>query len=122
MPYSPGMETSKLLTCIGNRIRTLRKEKGLSQEQLSELAGLHPTSLSGIERGTVSSKIGNYASLATALGVPLAELVDTSMDFADSDSWREARALMERVKSLDHKRRAVYFEAAAELLARIEAI
>ncbi len=72
------MESSELLACIGKRIRMLRKEKGLSQEQLSERANLHPTSLSGIERGKVNGFIGNYANLAHALKVPLAELVDTS--------------------------------------------
>ncbi len=122
MPYSGRMETSKLLTCIGNRIRVLRKEKGLSQERLSEISGLHPTSLSNIERGKVDSAVSNYISLAQALGVTLAELVDTSTDLGDGESWREARMLMERVKTLDDKRRAVYLDAAAKLFEKIESI
>jgi XRE family transcriptional regulator, regulator of sulfur utilization len=116
------MENSDLLVCIGKRIRILRKEKCLSQEQLSELAGLHPTSLSYIERGKVDSVISNYARLAKALGITLAELVDTATNFEDSESRREARILLERLKGLDKKRRAVYLDAALKLFERIESI
>ena len=122
MPYSAWMETSNLLACVGNRIRTLRKEKGLSQERLSELACMHPTSLSHIERGKVDSVLSNYASLAQALDISLAELVDTATDFGDDESWREARILLERLKGLDKKRRAVYLEAALKLFERVESI
>lgn len=122
MPYSAGMETSNLLTCIGNRIRTLRKEKGLSQEQLSELAGLHPTSLSNIERGKVNSIISNYANLAIALNVSLADIVDTTTNMGDGESWREARILLEKLKGLDSKKRAVYLDAAGKLFEKIESI
>jgi transcriptional regulator with XRE-family HTH domain len=124
LPYSADMKNTELLVCIGKQIRMLRKEKGLSQEQLSELIGLHPTSLSGIERGTVSSKIGNYASLAQALGVTLSELVDTTTDFGNSDreSWRVARILIEKLKGLDSKKRAVYLDAANKLFERVESI
>lgn len=70
----------------------------------------------------MSSKIGNNASLAQALGVTLAELVDTTTDFGDGESWREARMLMERGKTLDDKRRAVYLDAAAKFFEKIESI
>jgi XRE family transcriptional regulator, regulator of sulfur utilization len=33
----------KLRNIIGERIRDKRKEKGLSQEELAERAGIHPT-------------------------------------------------------------------------------
>jgi transcriptional regulator with XRE-family HTH domain len=81
-----------------------------------------PTSLSGIERGKVSSKIGNYASLAQALDISLAELVDATTDFGDSESWRAARMLIEKLKGLDSKKRAVYLDAANKLIERIESI
>jgi hypothetical protein len=67
----------------------------------------------------VSSKIGNYASLAQAFGVTLAELV---FGDNDSESWRKARMLLEMVKTLDDKRRAGYLDAANKLIERIDAI
>lgn len=86
------------------------------------MAGLHPTSLSNVERGKVDSAVSNYINLAHALGVTLAELVDTSTDLGDGESWREARMLMEKVKTLDDKRRAVYLDAAKKLFEKIESI
>ena len=42
---------------LGKRIRELRKRKGLSQEKLSELVNVDPTTISNIENGK------NYPSL-----------------------------------------------------------
>ena len=61
---------------FGNRIRTLRKERGLSQEDLAELSGLDRTYISGIERGLRNVALRNIAALAQALGVSLADLFE----------------------------------------------
>jgi transcriptional regulator with XRE-family HTH domain len=116
------MDCPNILTLIGKRIRFLRKERKLSQERLSELAGLHPTSLSDIEHGKVNGFICNYSNIALALEVSLADLVDTSSDIGDIESWYEVRTLMGRVKTLDEKKRAVYLDSAIKLLERIESI
>jgi len=86
------------------------------------MAGIHPTSLSGIERGKVNGFICTYLNLAKALEVSLADLVDTSTDSREEQTWREARTLLEKTKTLDPKRRAVYLDAALKLLERIESI
>lgn len=44
---------------LGQRIRELRKKRGLRQEQLAELSNVEPTSVSNIENGR------NYPSLQT---------------------------------------------------------
>ncbi|HZL55116.1 MAG TPA: helix-turn-helix transcriptional regulator, partial [Solirubrobacteraceae bacterium] len=36
---------------LGGAIRALREERGSSQEQLADAAGLHVTHLGGLERG-----------------------------------------------------------------------
>lgn len=59
---------------FGERIRTLRKERGLSQEDLAELCGLDRTYISGIERGLRNVALRNIESLAYALEVSLADL------------------------------------------------
>ena len=40
---------------IGARIRSLRKEKGLTQEQLANIAGISRVTLGKLERGQVGS-------------------------------------------------------------------
>jgi transcriptional regulator with XRE-family HTH domain len=116
------MECSELLGKIGGRIRFLRKEKKWSQERLSEMAGLHPTSLSDLEHGKVNGFICNYQNLANALGVSLADLVDYQTCVEEQESWREFQTLLAKAKALDEKRRAVFLDAAAKLIEKLESI
>ena len=122
MPYLIGMEVSDFTQEVGKRIRYLRKERGLSQERLSELAGLHPTSLSNLERGKVNGFIGHYFKLAKALDVSPADLFDVSAHATDFEFGRKVRSLMESTKKLDSNRRAVFIDAAYKLLERIDSI
>ena len=61
---------------FGNKVRSLRESKKMSQEQLAELAGLHRTYVGGIERGERNPTLLNLLKIARALEVPLSELVD----------------------------------------------
>ena len=54
---------------LGKRIATIRKAQGLSQEMLSEHAGITPTNLSHIERGQTKGSIDTMVALANALNV-----------------------------------------------------
>ena len=59
---------------IGERIRALRRERGLTQESLAEKAKIHPTYLSEIENGKANVSLPALASLARGLRVSLADL------------------------------------------------
>ena len=61
---------------FGQRIRRLRKERGLSQEDLAELSGLDRTYISGIERGVRNVALRNIEALAQALGVSISDLFE----------------------------------------------
>jgi len=61
---------------FGLRVRALRLEVGLSQEQLAEEAGLHRTYVSSLERGQRNVGLDNILKLASALGVPPASLFE----------------------------------------------
>lgn len=56
------------------RIRDLRKSRGLSQHQVAVLAGLHPAALCHIERGHRPLWPGHLAKVAKALRVSVEEL------------------------------------------------
>ncbi len=60
---------------FGMRLREIRLKKELSQERLAELAGLHRTYVSSVERGERNISLENIARLATALGEPMAKLM-----------------------------------------------
>jgi len=68
---------------LGRNLARLRRENGLSQEAFADVAGLHRTYISGIERGVRNPTITIVQKLADALEVPIAALFDTD---ADSDA------------------------------------
>ena len=59
---------------LGDRIRKLRLEKRLSQENLAFESNMHRTYLSSVERGERNPSLKNIEAIANALGVPLSEL------------------------------------------------
>lgn len=61
---------------FGNRLKALRKEKGLSQEELAEKSGLNRPYISGIEQGKRNVSLEVMEKLAEALEVEMKELVD----------------------------------------------
>lgn len=67
---------SKLLTLFGRRIRALREERGLTQEELGEKADLDPTYISGIERGRRNPTVVILGRLSRAFQVSISELFD----------------------------------------------
>jgi transcriptional regulator with XRE-family HTH domain len=70
-----GEELSDVTVRFGQRLREIRTQKGISQEKLAELAGLHRTYISSVERGERNISLVNIESLAEALGVAMAELM-----------------------------------------------
>lgn len=65
---------------FGEKVRTVRQERGISQEKLAELAGLHRTYVSSIERGERNVSLVNIQRLAAALGVAMAQLMPDEPD------------------------------------------
>lgn len=60
-----------LTTWVGARIRHYRKLKGLSQEELAEVANLHRTYIGSCERGERNITIVNLAVICEKLDVSL---------------------------------------------------
>ena len=59
---------------FGARLRQLRDERGYSQEELAERAGLHRNYVGGVERGERNVALENIVKLAKALAVKPADL------------------------------------------------
>lgn len=64
-----------ILSRFGERVKKLRKERGWSQEELGNRAGLHRTYIGSIERSERNISLLNIERLAKALNVKLAELI-----------------------------------------------
>jgi len=59
---------------FGDRVRDLRKQKGLSQESLALACDLDRTYIGGVERGERNISLLNIRKIADALGVSAREL------------------------------------------------
>lgn len=73
------MEES-ILRLFGKNVRELRQKKGLSQEKLAEIAGLHRTYIGMIERAEKNITLLNVDKIAKALNVLPSELLTKKMD------------------------------------------
>lgn len=63
-----------MLKNLGQRIRKLRKEKGLTLVEIAKKTGVAQATLSRIETGTMMGTIESHEKVAEALGIGLAEL------------------------------------------------
>ncbi|MBD5195353.1 MAG: helix-turn-helix transcriptional regulator [Bacteroidales bacterium] len=71
------METNlTLLREFGLKIQQLRKELGISQEELAYRAGFHRTYIGMIERAERNVTLSNIKKLADALNVNIKDLFD----------------------------------------------
>jgi transcriptional regulator with XRE-family HTH domain len=60
---------------VGRNFARLRREKGLTQEEVEERSGFSQQYLSGLERGQRNPTIITLYELAQAIDAPLVELV-----------------------------------------------
>jgi transcriptional regulator with XRE-family HTH domain len=64
------------LRWFGSRLRKIRHNKGLSQEELAELAGIDRTYVGGVERGERNLSLLNVKRISDALGINVKDLFD----------------------------------------------
>ena len=68
---------------VGNRIRALRKQRGLSQEKLALKAGIDWTYLAGIETGKRNATLLSLEKVAIALDISMRDFFDFEKEVDD---------------------------------------
>ncbi|NRO09126.1 helix-turn-helix domain-containing protein [Lactobacillus helveticus] len=69
------MQSELFLKCLGLIILQKRSIAGISQEKLGELASLHRTYISDVERGSKNLTINTLIKISNALNVSPSELL-----------------------------------------------
>ena len=69
------MDKEKLKNNISNNIRLLRTKNRISQDKLSELAGINQQQISFIEKGKACPKLETVIKIAEALNVTVNDLI-----------------------------------------------
>ena len=72
------MKESDFLICLGKRIRALRQEKGLSQQQLATDCDFEKSNLSRIESGKTNPTTLTLLKIANALHIEIFKLFTTN--------------------------------------------
>jgi len=71
---SPKYALDPALVALGNAIRTVRKAKGMSQEELAHRSQIDRSYMSSLERGTQSPGVMAIVNVAAGIGVTVTEL------------------------------------------------
>ncbi len=74
----PPPDPAVFLRALGKRVRLLRVDRELTQNQLARAAAMSRSFVSLIEHGSQGVDVVRRLRLATALGMPLTELIDVS--------------------------------------------
>ena len=65
---------------IGNKLLTLRKRTGLTQQELAENAGLSDRTYADIERGETNMRVGTLLQICNTLHITPDEILTDSAD------------------------------------------
>ena len=82
---------------IGSKIQEIRKQKGLTQEQLAERVNISPHYLSALERGVYNIKLDLLVDILNILNCSADEVFQ---DVVNSSSKVKASQLSEKLKTL----------------------
>jgi transcriptional regulator with XRE-family HTH domain len=82
---------------IGKRIQLIRKQRGLTQEQLAELVDLSTNHISAVERGIHQPTTENLVKIMTVLDCSADELFQ---DVIPAGTRVQASLLSEKLKAL----------------------
>jgi transcriptional regulator with XRE-family HTH domain len=91
---------------FGQRIKELRKQKKLTQEQLSEKLGLFQKQIGNIETGTTFTTMANIEKIADLLEVDISELFDFEHHQSRKEIIDKLNKIIDRVS--DEKLRLIY--------------
>ncbi|WP_339167819.1 helix-turn-helix transcriptional regulator [Paenibacillus sp. FSL R5-0341] len=82
-----------LRNSVGERIRAIRKMKGLTQQQLAELSGLDDAYIGSVERGERNFSIDTVEKIIIALEIPSENFFISSGEMTEEQ--------LARMKALD---------------------
>lgn len=76
LPAAGSGDLDGATVAVGRRLRELRRQKGLTQEELASRAHTHPVEVGRVERGTRDPRLTTLVRMAGGLGVEPGELLD----------------------------------------------
>ena len=106
-------EPEKDVDDIGQRIRKIREEKGLSLEELSRLTGFDVAFLSSLEKNEAQPQLGTVIKLSKALDSAFGRLVSGVGDKLYSITRKDERRTVSRSTSQTGKKQVYIYKSLA---------
>jgi transcriptional regulator with XRE-family HTH domain len=75
MPVTSPNAKERVLVAFGAAVREVRKDVGISQEELAHRTGIDRSYLGAIERGDQNAGLIHITKIASALGVKVSDLM-----------------------------------------------
>lgn len=75
MPSTSPNAKEHVLVAFGTAVRQVRRNVGISQEELAHLSGIDRSYLGAIERGDQNTGLIHISKIASALGIKVSELI-----------------------------------------------
>ena len=94
------MDAQKL---FGQRIKELRKQNNLTQEQVSEFLGVFQKQVGNIETGTTFTTMANLEKLACIFGVEIKDLFDFNHRKTRPELVKEISQILDNASENDLK-------------------
>ncbi|NQZ76833.1 MAG: helix-turn-helix domain-containing protein [Ekhidna sp.] len=104
---------------VGEKIKTVREAKGLSQKQVALSINMDPSQYSKIEKSKTDPSVSTLEKIADALSVSLPELFQSDEIFKDIDS--ADKTIMEKlrlIEQLDEDEKLSVFKIIDSLFAK----
>lgn len=70
------MNEFQLYKAVGQRIKSIREGKGLTQQGLADLCNFEKSNMSRIEAGRTNLTLKSLLTIGQALNIPIKKLVD----------------------------------------------
>lgn len=89
---------------IGENIKRIRKEKGLTQKKLGELSGINEVTIRSYEAEKYKPKYETVRRIATALGVAISEILDDFQPYINdiNQEWKHFNLVEEKLKEIGY--------------------
>jgi transcriptional regulator with XRE-family HTH domain len=88
---------------VGERIRSIRKERNLSQEELAERSGIHTNYVGQVERGEKNLTLETLEKIVSGLDISLEQLFRYLGPMERKDALTEIIELLSERSVDDHK-------------------
>jgi transcriptional regulator with XRE-family HTH domain len=97
---------------IGENIKRLREEKGLTQQQVAELVNMHRSNYSKVESGQRELSVKALSKIANYFGISLDELVNGEGGLPEEVSIKDTNTLeqVKLIQELNEEDRSMVFK------------